>query len=96
MKHICSQCQKENSQTSMVKFSDQWVCPDCKSVFVQRIKEGVEGELVGVSGLYAFKPWVATYSLWLGILQLQLGDLPTVSESSIFHSRSEQPGGRRG
>lgn len=71
MRHTCSQCHAVTPHTAiMVKFADEWVCMQCKPLFVQRLKEGVEAEPYSVPGAYVFKPWVATYSLWLGILQL--------------------------
>ena len=37
----CSECGKTMPAEEMARYGDAWVCPVCKPVFVQKIKEGV-------------------------------------------------------
>ena len=40
MKHICTKCQKQFEEESLVSFASDWICSDCKPVYVQCLKEG--------------------------------------------------------
>ena len=37
----CSQCGRVFSPAEMVRFGEQWVCAECKPLYVQRLREGV-------------------------------------------------------
>lgn len=47
----CSECGKAFPQEEMFRYADTWVCPGCKAIFIQKLKEGVslagEMEYVG-------------------------------------------------
>ena len=38
----CAECSRPFPTTEMVQYQDSWVCPDCKPVFFQKVKEGIE------------------------------------------------------
>jgi uncharacterized RDD family membrane protein YckC len=37
----CSECGKAFSQEDMISYESAWICPDCKPIFVQKLREGV-------------------------------------------------------
>ncbi len=37
----CSECGSAFAQENMIQFGNSWVCAECKSIFVQKLKEGV-------------------------------------------------------
>ena len=37
----CNECGRMFAQEEMAQFGDSWVCPACKPIFIQKIKEGV-------------------------------------------------------
>ncbi len=39
----CRECGRSFATEEMVSYADQWVCADCRTVFFQRVKEGVHG-----------------------------------------------------
>lgn len=39
---VCSECGRPFSQEEMIRYEDSWICPDCKPVFLQKLKEGVQ------------------------------------------------------
>jgi len=41
MTHACAECGKLFPESEMLQYEQSWVCPTCKPVFFQRIKEGV-------------------------------------------------------
>jgi len=47
----CVECHKPFPEAEMLKYENSWVCPACKPVFFQRIKEGVpsKGALIYAS-----------------------------------------------
>jgi uncharacterized RDD family membrane protein YckC len=38
----CVECSRAFPTTEMVQYQDSFVCPDCKPVFFQKVKEGIE------------------------------------------------------
>lgn len=46
----CTECGRALPEDEMARYGDSWVCPACKPVFIQKIKEGVR---VGSSLEYA-------------------------------------------
>jgi uncharacterized RDD family membrane protein YckC len=38
----CAECRRVLSTGDMIPFGEQWVCADCKPLFFQRIREGVQ------------------------------------------------------
>lgn len=38
---ICAECGAAYAQENMIRYGDAWVCANCKPVFVQKLKEGV-------------------------------------------------------
>ena len=38
----CRECRRVMPQSDMVCFSDDWLCPACKQLHVQRIREGAD------------------------------------------------------
>jgi uncharacterized RDD family membrane protein YckC len=38
----CAECRRAFSTGDMIPFGEQWVCAECKPLFFQRIREGVE------------------------------------------------------
>ena len=40
-KSICAECGRSFPQDDMIKYGESWVCAQCKPVFIQKIKEGV-------------------------------------------------------
>lgn len=41
MEANCSECGKAFPQEEMFRYADTWVCPGCKAIFIQKLKEGV-------------------------------------------------------
>jgi uncharacterized RDD family membrane protein YckC len=39
---LCAECRRVLSTGDMIPFGEQWVCADCKPLFFQRIREGVQ------------------------------------------------------
>ena len=39
---LCAECRRVFSTGDMIPFGEQWVCADCKPLFFQRIREGVQ------------------------------------------------------
>ena len=37
----CAQCDRYTNTQEMVAYENSWVCPDCKDLFFQRIREGI-------------------------------------------------------
>jgi len=50
-KRTCAECGKAFPEADMLQYENSWVCPACKPVFFQRIKEGVatKGQLAFAS-----------------------------------------------
>jgi uncharacterized RDD family membrane protein YckC len=40
-KATCSQCGQLYSTNDMIHYGEQWICSDCKSLFFQKLKEGL-------------------------------------------------------
>jgi len=38
----CVECHRSFPTSEMVQYSGQWVCPTCKPIFFQKVKEGIE------------------------------------------------------
>jgi uncharacterized RDD family membrane protein YckC len=38
---VCAECGRSFSQDDMIKYGESWICAQCKPIFVQKIKEGV-------------------------------------------------------
>lgn len=37
----CSECLREFPQDELIRYQNSWICPTCKPIFFQRLKEGV-------------------------------------------------------
>jgi uncharacterized RDD family membrane protein YckC len=49
---ICSECGRSFLREDMIKYGDSWVCAQCKSVFIQKIKEGVTVTQMDYAGFW--------------------------------------------
>ncbi|MCP3926594.1 MAG: RDD family protein [Desulfobacterales bacterium] len=48
----CVECYMSYPQTDMVRFENSWVCRDCKNIFVQKIKEGIQTDEYRYAGFW--------------------------------------------
>lgn len=58
---ICSECGRPFPQDEMIQYEDAWVCPDCKPIFVQKLREGVT--LAGVTEYAGF--WIRSLAKFI-------------------------------
>ncbi|MGD9158288.1 MAG: RDD family protein [Desulfobacteraceae bacterium] len=49
---ICAECGRSFSRDDMIKYGDSWVCAQCKPIFVQKIKEGVNITQMDYAGFW--------------------------------------------
>lgn len=48
----CSQCLRHFPVSDMIRFQNSWICPSCKPLFFQRLKEGGS-----IQGIYEYGPF---------------------------------------
>jgi uncharacterized RDD family membrane protein YckC len=93
---LCSECGLRFAEDNMIRFQESWVCAGCKSLFVQKIKEGVS--VAGAMNYAGF--WIRlgaitidAFILWIAniILFIPLGILVPKSEESPFVYLSFMP-----
>jgi hypothetical protein len=49
---ICAECGGSYLREDMIKYGDNWVCAQCKPVFIQKIKEGVNVKQMDYAGFW--------------------------------------------
>jgi uncharacterized RDD family membrane protein YckC len=49
---ICAECGVSYLREDMIKYGDNWVCAQCKPVFIQKIKEGVTVKQMDYAGFW--------------------------------------------
>ena len=51
-KSLCAECGRSFSRDDMIKYGESWVCAQCKPIFVQKIKEGVNITQMDYAGFW--------------------------------------------
>ena len=66
---VCVQCFQTFPESEMLKYEQSWVCPACKPLFFQRIREGVQplGQLVFASVGARFVAILIDGLIYLGV-----------------------------
>lgn len=49
---ICAECGRGFLREDMIKYGDSWVCAQCKPVFIQKIKEGINVKQMDYAGFW--------------------------------------------
>jgi uncharacterized RDD family membrane protein YckC len=49
---ICAECGRGFLKEDMIKYGDSWVCAQCKPVFIQKIKEGINVKHMDYAGFW--------------------------------------------
>jgi uncharacterized RDD family membrane protein YckC len=49
---ICAECGRGFLKEDMIKYGDSWVCSQCKPVFIQKIKEGINVKQMDYAGFW--------------------------------------------
>ncbi len=68
----CVECGKPFPMTEMIQYEGAWVCPTCKPIFFQRVREGV---VVG-QGMHYAGFWIRVAAKILDGIILQVVNLP--------------------
>ena len=82
---LCSQCQRAELQSEMIRFGPDWVCADCKELYTQRLREGTLGKGMVYAGFWTRVGSYLIDTIILGVVQffIQLAFIRTGSFNAV-------------
>lgn len=69
-KSVCAECGRSFPRDNMIKYGESWVCAQCKPIFIQKIKEGVNITQMDYAGFWIrLGAWIIDYII-IGVVNL--------------------------
>jgi uncharacterized RDD family membrane protein YckC len=83
----CAECGRTFPKSEMIQYENSWICPSCKPIFFQRVREGVaaKGELT-YAGF-----WIRVLAKIVDNIILQIVALACRWVASVFLSPTDHP-----